>query len=284
MTTPSQKEHVFSVDVEDWYQGIELPMSEWDRYEPRVETSMGRLLDLLVKHNVKCTCFILGRLAEEHPALVKKIHEEGHEIATHGYSHEKIYNLEPAQFKEQLKRSLGTLEDITGESVIGHRASYFSITKESLWALDILSEEGILYDSSIHPVINYRYGIADADRFSSILETRQGNKMLEIPVSTYAFWKVNIPVGGGAYLRIYPYFFLKSCLASLEKKNENISIYMHPWELDPDQPKIKLPWRVSLTHYFNLRSTEAKLDRLLSDFIFKPYKEIYRTVLAGIAK
>ena len=278
----NKKYHVFSIDVEDWYQGIELPFQEWSKYEKRVEYSMNKMLEIMAVNNVKSTCFILGKLAEEHPQLVKDIYKAGHEIATHGYSHEKIYNLSPKSFQYQLHRSICYLEDLIGEKVIGHRAPYFSITKKSLWALDILSEEGILYDSSIHPVINYRYGISEANRLSSIIKTTNGVELLEVPVSTYAINKLNIPVGGGAYLRIYPYFFLKACLKALEKRNEIIGIYIHPWEIDYKQPKIKLPFRVSATHYFNLSSTERKVNSLLSDFKFAPYRIAYKEIIEKI--
>jgi len=224
----NKKKHVFSIDVEDWYQGIELPLNDWIKYEKRVEYGMRKLLELMAKNNVKSTCFILGKVAEEHPQLVKKIFEDGHEIATHGFSHGKIYNLSPKVFREQLHRSIAHLEDLTGNKVIGHRAPYFSITKDSLWALDILAEEGILYDSSIHPVFNYRYGIPGANRLASVIETEAGIKLLEIPVSTFPLKKINLPIGGGAYLRIYQYFFLKKCLRTLAKKGETIGIYVHP--------------------------------------------------------
>lgn len=273
---------VFSVDVEDWYQGIEIPMNKWEQYEKRVDQSMGRLLDLMDEYGVKATCFILGKTAEDHPEIVKKIHNRGHEIATHGYSHEKIYNLKPETFRNELRRSLNILEDLTGEQILGHRAPYFTITNQSLWALDILAEEGIRYDSSIHPVINWRYGILDAERTPSYIESQKGNYLLEVPVSTYPMGKINMPVGGGAYLRIYPYCFLRRYLKKLEKQGENIGFYLHPWEIDPDHPKINLPFKVSVTHYYNLASTEKKLKRLFSDFTFRPYKEVYAEKIQAI--
>ena len=274
--------HVFSVDVEDWYQGIEIPLGRWNGYEHRVRQSMGAMLELCAAHGVRATCFILGKVAEDHPELVREIHRAGHEIATHGYSHEKVYHLTPDRFREELRRSIGTLGSLTGQQVQGHRAPYFSITRASLWALEILAEEGILYDSSIHPVVNHRYGIPNADRVATTINTESGHRLLEVPVSTVRLPKLNLPVGGGAYLRLYPYSFLRWCLRRLERSGESIGIYMHPWELDPDHPRIDLPFRVAATHYVNLRSTRGKLEALFRDFQFAPYRDVYSAELLAI--
>ena len=275
--------HVFSIDVEDWYQGIEIPMANWGEYESRIQKSMTLLLELMSSQGVSATCFVLGKVAENHPILVRRIHQNGHEIATHGYSHEKVYNLSPERFRKELRRSINLLEDITGEPVLGHRAPYFTITEESLWALDILAEEGILYDSSIHPVLNWRYGIPNADRTPTVIDTKKGYQLLEAPVSTFPLPRVNVPVGGGAYLRIYPYWLQRSLLKRLEKRGEHIGIYMHPWEVDPDHPRVDLPFRVGATHYHNLESTLPKLERLFQDFEFRPYRDVFKDELEVIA-
>lgn len=285
---PSQElarpsKHAFSIDVEDWYQGLEIPLSEWGRFEHRVEVSMSALLELMERYGVRATCFVLGKVAEEHPQLVRAIQAAGHEVATHGYSHEKVYDLTPRRFREELRRSMRLLEDLTGEKVIGHRAPYFTITEQSLWALDVLAEEGILYDSSIHPVFNYRYGIPDAERRPAFLSLASGGRLLEIPVSTYPASRVNIPVGGGAYFRLYPYALTRAALGQLEGKGEGLSLYMHPWEVDPNHPRIPLPARVRITHYVNLCSTASKLNRLFQDFEFAPYREVYRAMLEEVA-
>ena len=280
---PWPSRHVFSIDVEDWYQGLEIPLSEWGRFERRVSASMGDLLELMAYHGVRATCFVLGKVAEEHPQLVRSIQAAGHEVATHGYSHEKVYNLTPQRFREELRRSIQLLEDLTGDKVIGHRAPYFTITEQSLWALDILAEEGILYDSSIHPVFNYRYGIPNAARRPSYLSLAGGGRLLEIPVSTYPASRVNIPVGGGAYFRLYPYTVTRAALRRLERQGEGLSFYMHPWEVDPGHPHIPLPARVRATHYANLKSTAPKLSRLFRDFDFAPYREVYRSMLEEVA-
>lgn len=271
--------HVFSIDVEDWYHGIELPMYRWEKFEPRVEASMDRLLDLMARYDVTATCFVLGKVAEEHGDLVRRIHQAGHEVATHGYSHEKVYNLTPDRFRRELRRSIDALQDLTGERVLGHRAPYFTVTQDSLWALDILAEEGIRYDSSIHPVFNYRYGIPNADRQPSRVASRSGKQLLEVPVATYPLPDplpdVNVPCGGGAYFRIYPYPAQRFLLRRLEERGDHVGFYVHPWEIDADHPRIDLPFRVAVTHYWNLQSTYPKLERLFQDFSFAPYREVF---------
>lgn len=274
--------HVISIDVEDWYQGIEKPTETWGSFEHRAHIGISRILELLHKHECRTTFFILGKVAEEWPDIVRLIHREGHELGTHGYSHEKVYNLSPDRFRRELRYSMSLVQDITGEPVIGHRAPYFSITNSSLWALDILTEQGIKYDSSIHPVLNWRYGIPNADRTATIIETGNGYRLLEIPVSTYPLPKINLPVGGGAYLRIYPYWFQRLLLRRLERRGEHIGLYLHPWELDPEHPRIKLPLKVSATHYFNLKSTYSKLDALLTDFEFAAYRDVFSADLKMI--
>ncbi|MCS3831110.1 polysaccharide deacetylase family protein (PEP-CTERM system associated) [Salinibacter ruber] len=279
--------HVFSIDVEDWYQGIEIPMDQWEGFERRVEDSMERLLDLMARYDVTATCFVLGKVAEEHPDLVRGIHDAGHEIATHGYSHEKVYNLSPERFRRELRRSVNLIQGLTGERVLGHRAPYFSITEDALWALDILREEGLLYDSSIHPVFNYRYGIPNADRQPSVVESEDGAQVLEVPVATYPLPDplpdTNMPCGGGAYLRIYPYRLQRWFLRKIEERGQHISVYVHPWEVDPEHPKIDLPVRVSATHYWNLDSTLSKLERLFRDFSFRSYHDVFVNELEALS-
>jgi polysaccharide deacetylase family protein (PEP-CTERM system associated) len=242
----------------------------------------------MARYDVTATCFVLGKVAEEHPGLIRRIHDAGHEVATHGYSHEKIYDLTPKRFRRELRRSIRCLQDLTGEPVLGHRAPYFTITEQSLWALDVLSEEGIRYDSSIHPVFNYRYGIPNANRQPAVIESKESRKLLEVPVATYPLADplpdVNVPCGGGAYLRIYPYFMQRRLIGALEKRNDHVGIYMHPWEIDPDHPRIDLPFRIKLTHYWNLESTLPKLERLFQDFTFRPYREVFARELSDLSE
>jgi polysaccharide deacetylase family protein (PEP-CTERM system associated) len=270
--------HAFSIDVEDWYQGVGVPMRRWNQFEPRVRRSMTALLDLMAEHDVRATCFVLGKVAEEHPQLVQDIHAAGHEVATHGYAHKEVYDLSQERFRSNLQRSIRLLQDVTGEAVVGYRAPYFTITRRSLWAIDVLAEEGIRYDSSIHPVLHWRYGIPEAGRDPSSITAPQGQQLLEVPVSTFPLVDgVNLPVAGGAYLRIYPYWFWRACLKRLEARCEHLRLYVHPWELDPEQPRIALPWRTRLPHYFNLSSTRPRLAALFEEFEFRPYRDVFST-------
>ena len=265
--------NALTIDFEDWYQGLEIPYSEWDGFEDRIEAAGDKLLKILDEAGTKETFFMLGYVAEKHPEIVKRIEAEGHEIGTHGFSHSLIYNQKPELFQEELTRAIRYLEDLTGSKVLGHRAPFFSITKDSLWALDILGELGIRYDSSIFPVLNYRYGIADAPRFPYTIK-REKFEFVEFPISTLKLPGFTMPISGGAYFRIYPYQVTKQAIRSVNREGQPVTFYLHPWELDPDHPRINVPRRIALTHYFNLGATERRLKRLLTDFKLAPMKEV----------
>lgn len=265
--------NALTIDFEDWYQGLEIPYTEWDRFEDRIAPVGRKVLQILDEVGTKATFFVLGFVAEKHPEIIKEIEKAGHEIGTHGFSHTLIYRQTPQVFRQEMQRAIGFLEDLTGKKVIGHRAPFFSITKDSLWALDILGELGIRYDSSIFPVLNYRYGIADAPRFPYDIQ-RAKFTLKEFPVSTLQLPKVTLPISGGAYFRIYPYQLTKLALRAVNRASKPVSFYLHPWELDADHPRIDLPRRIALTHYFNLRATEGRLRRLLRDFRFAPMAEV----------
>ena len=271
--TTSPVTNALTIDFEDWYQGLEIPYAEWDRFEDRIEAAGEKLLAILDDGDTKATFFMLGYVAEKHPAIVKRIKDAGHEIGTHGFSHTLIYTQAPELFKQELTRAVGYLEDLTGSKVLGHRAPFFSITKDSLWALDILGELGIKYDSSIFPVLNYRYGIADAPRFPYKIK-RNGYEFTEFPISTLKLPGFTMPISGGAYFRIYPYQVTKQAIRQVNRSGEPVTFYLHPWELDPGHPRIDVPRRIALTHYFNLRSTEPRLRRLIRDFKLAPMKEV----------
>jgi polysaccharide deacetylase family protein (PEP-CTERM system associated) len=264
--------NALTVDFEDWYQGLEIPMHEWDGFEDRIAFSGRRTLELLSDLGVKGTFFVLGAVAERHPELVREIVAGGHEIGTHGWSHALIYRMEPATFRAELERSIRLLEDLSGQRIIGHRAPFFSITRQSLWALDILAEAGIRYDSSIYPVLNYRYGIEDAPRWPYAVNGP--DSLVEFPISTWRVMGRNIPIAGGAYFRIYPYAVTRAGFQALNRQRRAAVFYIHPWELDPDHPRIPVPRRIALTHYANLKSTEGRLRRLLRDFRFAPMREV----------
>ncbi|OGV96275.1 hypothetical protein A2W24_04010 [Microgenomates group bacterium RBG_16_45_19] len=273
--------NAFTVDLEDWYQGLEIPDSAWQGYESRIEYSTNLLLDLLDKHRVKATFFILGPIAEKFPDLVKRISRQGHEIGSHAYSHQFLYRLSPEQLRQELIRSKCLLEDITGKKVTSFRAPFFSITKDSLWALEILSREGFQYDSSIFPVHNYRYGIPKAPKVPFQFRLNGAGQIIEFPISTVKFGTASLPFSGGAYFRLFPYGFTRFCFRKLNNDQIPVVFYIHPWELDPEHPRIKLPRRISLTHYANLKSTKKKLDKLLQEFRFTSLEEVLRNETQG---
>ena len=265
--------NALTVDFEDWYHGIEIPHTRWAGFEDRLAGATRRLLEILGGAGARGTFFVLGWAAERHPELVREIADAGHEIATHGWTHTFVYRQSPSEFREEVRRSIHLLESLSGLRVIGHRAPYFSITRDSLWALEILAELGIRYDSSIFPVLNYRYGIVNAPRWPH--QAAAGPRGLtEFPITTWRVLGRNLPVAGGAYFRILPYAFTRHAWRAVNRAGHPAAFYLHPWELDPEHPRIPLPRRVALTHYANLRVTEGRLRRLLSDFRFAPMKEV----------
>lgn len=245
-----------SVDLEDWYQGIEIPPEKWSNFESRVEKNTQKLLKIFARHRAKATFFISGYIAEREPKLIKAIQKAGHEIGSHSYHHNFIYNLAPKEFEGDLQKSLAILKKITGQKILGFRAPYFSITKKSLWAIDILKKNGLKYDSSIFPIKNYRYGIPDAPKHP--YEIRKN------------FWELP-PTSGGAYFRLLPYRLFRSRI-----KNTKSIFYLHPWEIDARHPRLKLPFRIAFPHYYNLAGTEKKLKKLLTEFSFANLAEIVK--------
>ena len=276
--------NAFTVDVEDYFQvsGFEkqIDRSTWDRYESRVRASNQRILDLLRKHNVRATFYVLGWVAKHHPEVVRDIVSEGHEIGTHSYWHQLVYQLTPNEFRSDLRDSIKLLEDLTGGAIRSYRAPSFSITAKSLWALEILAEEGIELDSSIFPIRHDRYGIPHAPHEVHHLETASG-RLTEFP-STVVRWGMNLPVSGGGYFRLYPVELTIRALQHVNQKERRPFIfYIHPWELDPGQPRLKAgSFLGRCRHYVNLHATELKLDRLLARFRFGTVTESMATVEA----
>ena len=256
--------NAFTVDFEDWYQGLEIDQFQWGQYPDRLEIGCRRLLELLDEAGVHATFFVLGYAAERFPELVREIHARGHEIGTHGHGHRFVYHLGREEFRADLTRSIGILEELLGAPIVGHRAPYFSITEGAEWAFDVLRECGIRFDSSVFPVHNYRYGMPQAPRW--IHQVRDG--LVEFPLSTYDLWGRNIPISGGAYFRILPYTVTRFCLRRINGVGQPAVFYIHPWELDPEQPRLRLARRIALPHYWNLDVAESRLRRLLSDFSF----------------
>jgi len=273
---PDPIANVFSVDLEDWYQGLEIDIDDWGSFAPRLEHGLRPLLDLLEERDVLATFFVLGHQAERTPAIIRAIAERGHEIASHGYSHRFVYRQTREEFRSELKRAQNVLEQLSGRRVIGYRAPFFSITAQALWALDVLAEEGYLYDSSVFPTMNYRYGIPGAQRYPGWIRTPSGARLFEVPLSTVrlpgagARRGINLPLGGGGYFRLYPYAVTRALVHHLrEKERRGLIFYVHPWEYDPEQPEIRMPRRVpQITHYMNLASTTGKTRQLLRDFSF----------------
>lgn len=266
--------NALTVDFEDWYQGLEIPHTEWDGYEDRMALCGRRVLEVLGAAGARGTFFILGSVAERHPELVREIAAGGHEIATHGWSHTLVYRMTPDTFRAELARSITLLEDLSGQRVVGHRAPFFSITRRSLWAIEILHECGIRYDSSIFPVLNYRYGIEGAPRWPHAMPAGEQRTLTEFPITTWRVLGRNVPVAGGAYFRIFPYAVTRTAFRSINRGGHPAVFYIHPWELDPEHPRIPLPRRIALTHYVNLKATERRLRRLLDDFAFAPMREV----------
>jgi polysaccharide deacetylase family protein (PEP-CTERM system associated) len=281
--------HVLTVDLEDWYQGLEIDIDDWGQFSPRLEKGLHVLLDLLDAAKAGATFFALGRQAEQTPQLIRDVAARGHEVACHGYSHRFIYKQSPAQFRQEIRRAKAVLEGITGKAVQGFRAPFFSITEKSLWALDVLVEEGFRYDSSLFPVVNYRYGLPRAARAPGEIRAPSGATMFEVPLSTLRLphprlpLGINFPISGGGYFRLYPYALTWALIKVLEQQNTGLVFYVHPWEFDPDHPRVRMPRRIAeITHYLNLSSMQARTQRLLSDFSFVPIRDAYGTRIAAL--
>ncbi len=275
--------NAFSVDLEDWYQGLEIDMDDWGPYAPRLSHGLDPLLELLEEAGVRATFFVLGWQAERTPDVVRRLARAGHEIGSHGWSHRFVYRLTPDAFRDELRRSRALLRELSGQPVTGFRAPFFSITSESLWALDVLVEEGFRYDSSIFPTLNYRYGIPGAGREAGWITTPSGARLFEIPLSTLrwpgarAARGVNLPLGGGGYFRLYPYAATRAMVRRLHaSEHAPLVFYVHPWEYDTGQPDVPMPRAFpKFTHYHNLATTRGKTRRLLADFRFSTLGEVF---------
>ncbi len=273
--------HALTIDVESWYHAENMrpvaPRSAWDGLETRLERSVDLLLGLLDRRGVKATFFVLGDAANREPQVVRAIAARGHEVACHGWSHELVYRQAPDVFREETCRAKRLLEDLAGAPVIGYRAATFSIVDRSLWALDVLGEEGFRYDSSIAPVRHDRYGIPDSPRAPHDRTLRNGTSITEFPVSCGSLLGVRLPVGGG-FFRLLPLGWTRRALARLATPG---TIYLHPWEFDPDQPRpAGLPALNRFRHYVGIRKSLGKLDALLAALPFAPMAEVLRTPAA----
>jgi len=271
--------NAMSIDVEDYFQVASLakwaPPAQWHSFALRVEANTHRILDLFSQHNIKATFFTLGWIAERCPSLVKTIVNEGHELASHGYSHQLIYNQSPDVFRQETLRSKKLLEDIGGIAIQGYRAASYSITQKSLWALDIIAEAGFTYDSSIFPVRHDRYGIPDANPLPHVLRTPNQSQLTEFPITTLKIGSYNLPIAGGGYFRLFPYWFSQWGLSRINtKQNQPFVFYLHPWEIDPKQPRLPATGLSKFRHYNNLEHCENRLSNLLANFKFTTIKAI----------
>lgn len=264
--------HLLTIDLEDWYNGIEIPYNRWHSFSPRIEYVTDLLLYMLSEHRVRAVFFVLGWIAERYPALIQKIANEGHTIGGHSHLHIKVYEAGRERFSEDLKRNIRTLEDITGNAVRYFRAPYFSITRKTLpWALEVLAREGIKIDSSIVPVATWRYGLPNAPATPYYINDFG---IFELPVSTIQ-WMGRKWLCGGAYFRLLPY---RVTAKYLLKSTQPRIFYIHPWELDPEHPRIWFGFPATLTHYLNLKRTPARFLRLLREVSWAEPPEEPRTL------
>ena len=263
--------HHFTVDVEEHFQvsAFEPHVSRdrWDSLESRVAANVGTLLELLARHDARGTFFVLGCVAERHPDVVRMIAPAGHEVASHGWDHRRVTQQSPEEFRVSVRRTKAALEALSGAPVLGFRAPSFSIVPGREWALDILLEEGYRYDSSLFPVRRPGYGYASGRREPHWLERRTG-RLAEIPPATLRIAGLNLPAAGGAYFRLLPYGLVRSALRDCERRGVPGTFYIHPWEIDPAQPRMVVPWATRLRHYGGLRRTVPRLERLLGEFRF----------------
>lgn len=274
--------NAMSIDVEDYFHVAALAdavdRSEWSKMEYRAESSTARLLEVFAQRDIRATFFILGWVTKRSPALVKMIHDAGHEVACHGMSHKLIYTQTPEEFLQETRESKQLLEDITGAPVAGYRAATYSITRQSLWALDIIQQLGFQYDSSIFPIRHDLYGIPDAPQQPSLISTPSGAKIVEFPMSTVSMMGFRMPVSGGGYFRLLPYWLTRAGLRKLNLVLKRPFVfYLHPWEIDPDQPVVDVGWRSRFRHYTNLDRTESRLRRLTSEFRFTTLRDVLAT-------
>lgn len=266
--------HAMTVDVEDYFHVAAfnkvISPDQWDNWPSRVEANTHRLLALFAEHGIKITFFVLGWVANKHPTLVQAISDAGHEIASHGFSHQLIYRQTQDVFREETAKSKQILEDIIGQPVLGYRAASYSITRKSLWALEVLTDLGFTWDSSIFPTRHDNYGIPGSPEEPYTICTPNGGRLIEFPLTTAKVLGQSVPAAGGGYFRQYPYALSRWLFsrASLQGKKSQI-FYLHPWEIDPEQPRVpNASWFSNFRHYTNLGRCLPRLEQLLKDFPF----------------
>jgi len=283
MSAVAELTNAMTVDVEDYYQVSafepHVRRDEWGSYESRVERNTERVLELFEGHGIRATFFMLGIVAERHPALVRRLVDAGHELASHGYSHVRVTQQRPDEFREDVVRTKRLLEDIGGCAVRGYRAASYSIGADNLWALDVLRETGHDYSSSIYPIRHDLYGMPGAPRFAF---RHNGDGLLEIPVTTVRVLNQTLPCGGGGYFRLLPYRVSRWAMRRVNQHDRQACVfYFHPWEIDPAQPRPRhLRLKTRVRHYLNLKRMEQRLTRLLQDFRWGRMDQIFAQVPA----
>ncbi|MGH9775417.1 MAG: XrtA system polysaccharide deacetylase [Candidatus Acidiferrales bacterium] len=271
--------NILTVDVEDYFQveafANTVPRSSWDFWPSRVVENTRVILDLFDRHDVKATFFFLGWVAKKFPKLVDEVRIRGHEPACHSFWHRPVYSLTPNEFREDTRLAKEVIEQACGTQVLGYRAPSWTITNESMWALDVLAEEGFVYDSSIYPIHHDICGVPGAHRFPYTLTTGKGHSLREFPPSTARFGRFTLPVAGGGYLRILPFRMNEWAFRQItEQYRQGVVVYFHPWEIDPDQPRIRGKLRSSFRHYTNLRKMKGRLETLLSKHSFCEFRDL----------
>ncbi len=272
--------NAMSVDVEDYFQVSafedHIDRGQWDQLECRVEQNTNRILDVFAERSISATFFVLGWVAERYPQLVKRIINDGHEIACHGFDHVRVTKLTQDQFRQDVSKTKKLLEDIGGEEIKGYRAPSYSIGAKNLWALEVLEDEGYRYSSSIYPIRHDLYGMPNAPRFPF---KPNNSEFIEIPVSTTQIGKMNVPCGGGGYFRLLPYYWSKWAINRVNsKEGQSTMFYFHPWEIDDKQPRQKgISLKTQVRHYTNLSRMEKKLEYLLRDFKWDRIDRVFIT-------
>jgi polysaccharide deacetylase family protein (PEP-CTERM system associated) len=266
--TPNQLPNAFTVDLEDWFQGLTSTnpqIERWPEFESRVEPATDNLLALLRNQHVQATFFVLGYVADRHPALIERIVDAGHEIGVHGYYHRFVHRLTPDEFANELELSIAAVERITGRQPLGHRAPYFSVNGTTPWAFSIMQAHGIQYDSSVFPTRNMLYGYPGAPRYPYRVD---GTELIEFPASTVRAVGMTWPIAGGFYTRALPYSITRWAMNRLQSQEIPAVMYVHPWELDTGQTYSEVTARERITHYHGRSALETKLNRLLDDYEF----------------
>jgi len=276
--------HALTIDVEDYFQVLNLaaqcPRERWDEFPLRCEASTHTLLDVLDAHGAKATFFCLGWIAERAPDLIREIAKRGHEIGSHGYDHQLVDALGHDGFRADLRKTNAILAELTGSPPVSFRACTWSIGRKTPWALPTLVEEGFLRDSSIYPVRHPDYGVPDAALEPHVLEPIPGRTLFELPPLTTEVFGARLPIGGGGYLRLFPVAWISRVLRKRERMGQPGCVYLHPWELDPGQPRFRVPGLRGFRHYVNLDKTKAKLEALLTRHVFTTFAEVQADVEA----